>query len=288
MKIYLAEHAGFCFGVRRAIDMALNSTKGEDGKIYTIGPIIHNPQMVKKLEDKGVYVVKHIDELASGSTVILRSHGVTHETLKTLKERGMKIIDATCPFVTRAQQRAAELAEDGYKVVVVGEKNHPEVIGIVSFTHNEAVVFNHDEENREEIIVEITQSQKVGVVAQTTIRTEYLDDLVCQVLPNVKEIRVFNTICSTTLDRQESTKKLAKKVDAMVVVGGYNSANTNRLASICRELDKPTFHIEKAEELDLENFKDYDEIGITAGASTPDWIIEDVIKTLDFGNEKER
>ena len=271
MEIKLADNAGFCFGVRRAIQIALEASQGKHKKIYTIGPIIHNPQMVEKLRQSGISVLKDIEDLKEGDTVIIRSHGVTYDIFEKLVRKEINIIDATCPFVKTAQNHARELDEEGYKVVVVGEKNHPEVIGIVSFAKKGAIIVNHEDK-----LDDLFKFKRIGIVAQTTTRHEYLDKVVCGLLPKVKELRIFNTICDATVERQVSADNLAKKVDLMIVIGSKNSANTRRLFEICKKENPDTLWIETVKDLARipENITT---IGITAGASTPDWIIEKVI-----------
>lgn len=272
-KVLVVEKAGFCFGVRRAIKIASDAAKKSKKRVYTLGPLIHNPQVVEDLTKKGVCVAKDVTGL--NGTVIIRSHGMHPKTLNSIKSRKIKIVDATCPFVKKAQEKAALLHKQGYQVVVVGEKHHPEVQGIVGYAGGEAIVINQNDK-----FPDLSGFKKLGIVAQTTYNFDVFCKLVGKLLKSVKEIKIFNTICNVTADAQKNTLDLAKKVDLMVVVGGHNSANTSRLAELCRELGKKTYHIETAKELDKKWFKKVAKVGVTAGTSTPDWIIQEVVEKI--------
>ncbi|TDX53304.1 bifunctional 4-hydroxy-3-methylbut-2-enyl diphosphate reductase/30S ribosomal protein S1 [Orenia marismortui] len=280
MEIILAEHAGFCFGVNRAMDLALKIGKDKDGKVHTLGPLIHNPQAVKKLEEVDVRVESDIEKITEG-TVIIRSHGVPPEILEQAEKQELEVVNATCPFVKTAQRNAKELMEEGYDVVISGDQDHPEVIAILGYTDNQAIIVQ-DESDFEKL----DNLKKAGVVAQTTQSLERLQKLTAYLLKNVSELKVYNTICTTTGQRQREAARLSKKVDMMIVIGGYNSANTNRLAEICSESGVKTHHIERAEELNKDWFKNIKKVGITAGASTPNWIIKEVLKRMSEIKEK--
>ncbi len=278
MKVLLAKRAGFCFGVKRATQMAFEAA-GRDNKTYTLGPIIHSPQVVNKLEDMGVKVLKSLDSMENG-TIIIRSHGVASGEITEAMQKKLEIIDATCPFVKKAQEHVKSLSDAGYGVVVVGDADHPEVQGIVSYGGEKVFVVGSGEE-----VGKLPRMNKIGIVAQTTQSFENLKNVVSECLVRGAEIRVFNTICDATAVRQEEAKELARHVDCMLVVGGFNSANTRRLAEVCAELQPKTYHIETAEEIDPEWFDGVGKAGVTAGASTPKWIIDEVMNRLDEINK---
>ena len=274
MKISLAKRAGFCFGVKRATQMAFEAAD-RGGQTCTLGPIIHSPQVVQRLEELGVHVVSDAAHL-EGGTVIIRSHGVASEELETAIMKEMEIIDATCPFVKKAQEHVKSLSLAGYDVVVVGDEDHPEVQGIVSYARGRVFVIGSGEEASR-----LPKMAKVGVVAQTTQSFENLKQVVLECLMKGNETRVFNTICDATAVRQEEAKELAKQADCMIVIGGYNSANTRRLAEVCTELQPRTYHIETAQQLNREWFTGVDTVGVTAGASTPKWVIDEVLWQIE-------
>lgn len=273
MEVILAKRAGFCFGVKRATQMAFEAAD-RGGETYTLGPIIHSPQVVQKLREMGVGLLEDLSTLDNG-TIIIRSHGVTAEELEGAISKQLDIVDATCPFVKKAQEHVKSLSLAGYDVVVVGDADHPEVQGIVSYATGKVYVVGSGEE-----AARLPRMGKVGIVAQTTQSFENLKNVVKECLMKGGEIRVFNTICDATAVRQEEAKELAGKVDCMIVIGGFNSANTRRLAEVCRELLPSTYHIETAEELKPAWFTGVAKVGVTAGASTPKWIIDEVIERL--------
>jgi 4-hydroxy-3-methylbut-2-en-1-yl diphosphate reductase len=273
LRIILAEQAGFCFGVKRATQMAFEAA-AKGGDTYTLGPIIHSPQVVQRLEAMGVRVLKNIEEVDTGA-IIIRSHGVTSEELQEADRKELEVVDATCPFVKKAQEHVKSLSQAGYVVVVVGDAEHPEVQGIVSYATGQVYVVGSGEQAES-----LKISGKIGIVAQTTQSFENLKNVVLECLVKGSEIRVFNTICDATAVRQEEAKELAKRVDCMIVIGGYNSANTTRLAQVCAELQPRTFHIETAEQLHREWFDGVDTVGVTAGASTPKWVIDEVLEQI--------
>jgi 4-hydroxy-3-methylbut-2-en-1-yl diphosphate reductase len=275
MNILLAKSAGFCFGVKRATNMAFAAAEG-CRNICSLGPIIHSPQVVEKLAAKGVQVVDRVEEIKE-QKVIIRSHGITAEELAAISKKSLEIIDATCPFVKKAQQHAAALSREGYHLVLVGEEEHPEVQGIVSFAGDGPVTVVATPVDAERL----PRCAKLGVVAQTTQSLGNFQQIVALCLRKSKEVRVFNTICDATSVRQEEAREIAGKVDLMLVIGGYNSANTTRLAVICKELQPNTHHLETADDIDPSWFESIASIGITAGASTPGWLIEQVVKQVE-------
>jgi len=272
VEIIVAEHAGFCFGVKRAVKIAEEEAKESDGKVYTLGPIIHNPQEVERLKSMGVEPAEK--EPSEKATVIIRSHGIPPQKEEELKSKGLKVVDATCPYVKAVHEAVCRLVEEGYFVVIVGEKNHPEVIGTLGYLEKckgKGTVVEEKED-----INEALKYDKVGIVAQTTQNEEFFKEVVGEIALWVKELKVINTICNATSLRQESVRKLAPQVDLMIIIGGKNSGNTRRLYYISKELNPNTFHIETEEELRKEWFKGVKKVGISAGASTPDWIIKRV------------
>jgi 4-hydroxy-3-methylbut-2-enyl diphosphate reductase len=274
MEIFVAESAGYCYGVERALKQAQKAKQSADQDIFTLGPIIHNPQAVNTLIKQGIIPLDDIGEMNEGILVI-RSHGIDPKVIKEAESRGIEVIDATCPFVKKAQQRAAQLVKEGYSVYIVGEKNHPEVVGILAHTDNRAIVI----ESKQDIPKNI--GLKVGVVVQTTQSIENLRAITSYFLEQAVELKVHNTICDATTRRQQDTAKLAREVDVMLVVGGHNSANTARLAEICRFAGVETYQIETAEEIDNSWLLNCEKVGITSGASTPQWLLEDVVKKIN-------
>jgi 4-hydroxy-3-methylbut-2-enyl diphosphate reductase len=274
IQIILAKRAGFCFGVKRATQIAFEAAE-RGGNTFTLGPIIHSPQVVQRLEDMGVKVIDSPSD-QEGGTLIIRSHGVTAEELNEAVQRELEVIDATCPFVKKAQEHVKSLSLAGYEVVVVGDADHPEVQGIVSYASGRVHVVGSGEQ-----AVKLPSMRKIGVVAQTTQSIENLKSVVLACLTKGGEIRVFNTICDATAVRQEEAKELARTVDCMVVIGGYNSANTKRLAEVCAELRPKTHHIETADQLDPQWFAGVSKVGVTAGASTPKWLIDEVMDRIE-------
>ena len=270
MEVILAEHLGFCYGVKRAIEIARQNAS-TDGTSSTLGPIIHNPQMVERLKNEGVGTVSSLDEMEDG-LVIIRSHGVGPKVYEEAESRGLELVDATCPHVKKAQLSAKLLSEEGYTVVIVGEKNHPEVKSIFEWTEQNAYIIETEAE-----VDALPSIGKLGIVSQTTFSGEKFRSIVSCLLEKSREIKILRTICTATDLRQASALELAKKVDVMIVVGGKNSANTSRLAQLCATKCK-TYHIETVAELQDEWLDHVNKIGITAGASTPDWIIKEVYK----------
>lgn len=277
-QVILAESAGFCFGVKIAVDMAKEA--GEKyGGAWTDGPIIHNKQVVSFLESLNVKELKENQQLKAGETVLIRSHGVPPKEERRLKEAGVNVIDATCPFVKKVHEKVRQLVEEGYFIVIIGEHGHPEVIGILGHLEEaggEGIVVS----NMEELIKNLPYKRRIGIVAQTTQNEDFFREAVGYIAENTGEVKIFNTICDATSVRQEEVKKLAPKVNVMIIIGGKHSGNTNRLAQISRALNPNTYHIEKAYELDKKWFENADKIGVSAGASTPDWIINEVVEKI--------
>ncbi|MBL7085970.1 MAG: 4-hydroxy-3-methylbut-2-enyl diphosphate reductase [Candidatus Cloacimonetes bacterium] len=274
MKLEIAANSGFCFGVKRAIQI-VQETIRQNSKVATLGPIIHNPQMVNYLKNRGLCVLDNINEITD-ETIIIRSHGITSYEYKKLLEKEVNIVDATCPFVKKAQKYAQKLTQEGYHLFILGEKNHPEVKALLSYVDDSATVIANPEET-----IKITGKRKFGLIAQTTQSEDKFERLAINLLKECEELNIIKTICNATLLRQKSTMDLSKKVDIMIVIGGKNSANTNRLAEIAKSKGCKTFHIETSNEIKKQWFDDVSKVGITAGASTPKWIIDDVKKELE-------
>jgi len=278
MRVIVAQDAGFCYGVKRATRAAFEAASASGIPVYTLGELIHNPQVVSKLEQAGVRVAETTDEIVEG-LVIVRSHGLPPDVKTALMERGLDILDLTCPTVKAVQSRAEELAREGYQVVIIGDRNHPEVQAIAGYAGPAAIIINDEEEAEA-----IAPTGKLGVVMQTTHAGSSCRKIVAALWDKATEIRVFNTLCSATNRRQEHAVALARQVEAMVVVGGRNSANTGRLAELCRLTGVPTYHVETAADLDDGWFAGVQTVGVTAGTSTPDWVIDEIVKRLNGMN----
>ncbi|UCF78088.1 MAG: 4-hydroxy-3-methylbut-2-enyl diphosphate reductase [Candidatus Eiseniibacteriota bacterium] len=273
MEVSIAKGSGFCFGVKRAIRLAERALEESEGPLYTLGELIHNPQVVGELEKKGLMIAASISDIDRG-TLVIRSHGASEEVIEGAKAKNINVVDATCPFVKKAQEHARSLSESGYRVVVVGDKGHPEVDAIAAGLSDVTVLGTEVEAEH------LKKVEKMGVVAQTTQSVETLSKVVVVLLGKAQELRVYNTICETTFQRQAETMKLAGEVDVMVVVGGKNSANTARLYDISRRRVRRTHWVESASELKREWFKGAVHAGVTGGASTPDWLIREVANRI--------
>jgi 4-hydroxy-3-methylbut-2-enyl diphosphate reductase len=273
MEILVAKTAGFCFGVKRAVNIAFNVSRKKRKGVYTLGPIIHNPQVVERLKEKGIVPIEEIKKKKGIKALIIRTHGIPRYLSEEILSMGCEIIDATCPFVKKAQYYAKLLKEEGYQVVILGEKEHPEVIGLKSYASGDVIVVDGSRPLPR-------LKSKVGIVVQTTQPLAALKRLLSYALEYAKEIKVYNTICNSTALRLKETEYMARKVDVMVVVGGRNSANTTQLAILCKSLSVATYHIETPREIKDKWFKGARKVGITAGASTPGWIIREVEKRI--------
>jgi 4-hydroxy-3-methylbut-2-enyl diphosphate reductase len=263
MRIIIADHAGFCFGVQRSVEMA-ETALGEREELACVGPLIHNRQVVAELEGRGLKVVSAMDEVASATAAMIRAHGTGPAAYEDAQRRGITLIDATCPFVQRAQRAAASLVDEGYQVLVVGERDHPEAQGIVEHSGGRAAVVEDPTE-----IDRLDLSQRVGVVAQTTQSSTKFAEVVAAVVPRARDVKVANTICDATNQRQQAALDVARQVDLMLVIGGRHSANTTRLAEICAASGTATHHIESADEIQREWLRGAERVGVTGGASTP-------------------
>jgi len=273
MDVKTAKYSGYCFGVKRALKLAeeiLKKNQCKKTKIFTLGPIIHNSGVTNKLAKKGLISVENLEKITPGGIFIIRSHGMSPFLVNEIKKKNIKIIDATCPFVKKAQARAEDLSKNGYFVVIVGNRNHPEVMGIKDHVLNKNYAVIKNEADAEKI----SSKKKIGVVVQTTQTIEKLCLITSKLPEKAKELVVFNTICNTTKKRQNSTKKLANSVDIMIVVGGKKSANTTHLVEISKKCSAVTYHIENYKEIKPQWFNNVKKVGISGGASTP---VEDII-----------
>lgn len=275
MKVQLASSYGFCFGVKRAIKIA----EGYENSA-TMGPLIHNKNEIDRLQnDYNVGLYRELKEVKSNDTVIIRTHGIPRDDLKNLRSKDAKIINATCPFVTTPQQIVKKMSEDDYSILIFGDEEHPEVKGVKSYGKNQEDVH---------VILEPSELKninfkydKIATVAQTTKKKEVYLEIVNELILKNKEVRVFNTICDATFENQDAARELSKQVDIMIVIGGKNSSNTKQLHSICLENCENSYLIENATELNESWFQDRNLCGITAGASTPDWIIQQVVNEIE-------
>ncbi|MHB8793765.1 MAG: 4-hydroxy-3-methylbut-2-enyl diphosphate reductase [Thermoleophilia bacterium] len=264
MKILVSQRGGYCYGVQRALDIAHRAASDSPGPIKTMGPIIHNPGVVRELAEAGVSPVEDLEGI-TGGTVILRTHGVTPAVISDAKGRGLVIVDATCPYVKVAQEKASFLGEQGYLTIILGEHEHPEVVALVANAGKKTVVV----ENVDELDMDAVHGKRVGVVVQTTQASTNLAALASRLAPACRELLIYNTMCNATQKCQDEALSLARQADAVVVIGGRNSANTTRLSQLCREVQEKTYHIEDVSELLPEWFEGANTVAITAGASTP-------------------
>ena len=278
-KIVVAKTAGFCMGVKRAVDMIMEVLEKGEGPVYTYGPLIHNPQVTELLAKKGVIIIddKRIPE---EGTVVIRAHGIDPETQKRLEEAPINLCDATCPYVIKVQRITSKYAKREYTVVIIGDKGHAEVESYLGYAEGKGVVIESIDELSHTF--EKMQGDRYCVVAQTTQDGEKFNKIVLALKEKAKvKLEIHNTVCNATSMRQREAVELAEKVDAMVVVGGRNSANTLRLFDNCQDTGTPTYFVERASELNLKELSKYNTIGITAGASTPQEVIKEVVDYIE-------
>jgi ribosomal protein S1/(E)-4-hydroxy-3-methyl-but-2-enyl pyrophosphate reductase len=282
LKIIIAEHMGTCYGVKKALKAA-EKFADKDMDVYTLGPLIHNRQVVEKLDKRGIKSIETLDAI-DGGTVIIRSHGVPPEIHGQAAQKVVELVDATCPFVRKIQEKVKEYYGRGYQIIIVGDAGHPEVKGVNGWCDYSAIILDNPENAKE-----LEQYEKVCVVAQTTIPSDLWETMKPILEKKGEEAIFFNTICNATHLRQQAAVDLSQKVDAMLVIGGRHSSNTQKLFMLCKEHCISTYHIETAEELPLDIIKGVETLGITAGASTPDWIIKEVIdKMTEMDNMKQQ
>jgi (E)-4-hydroxy-3-methyl-but-2-enyl pyrophosphate reductase len=274
VEIIVAKNAGFCFGVTRALELVARAADDRSRLVHTLGPLIHNPQEIARLDARGVRQVRSLDEVNEGA-VVLSAHGVDPKVEEAARARGLPVIDATCPFVKRAHDHIRTLADEGYAVVILGDRGHREVEGLAARVGGKAEIVTSSEEADQ-----LPFRRRYGLVVQTTQRSAALREVAGVLAERCRELRVFNTICEATVRRQESARELAEMADVMIVVGGRNSANTRRLHEICASTGTPTHHVETADEVTAGWLRGARRVGVTAGASTPDWIIGQVVQRL--------
>jgi 4-hydroxy-3-methylbut-2-enyl diphosphate reductase len=274
VEIIVADNAGFCFGVKRALELVARAAEDHSRPVYTLGALIHNPQEIARLEARGVHRAESLEEVPGGA-VILSAHGTDPSVAEAARARGLEVIDATCPFVTRAHGHIEELSQQGYAVVILGDPGHREVEGLAARAGGKAEIVSSAAEAEK-----LPARERCGLVVQTTQRPEALRAVAGALAERCRELRVYNTICEATAKRQESARELAERVEIVIVVGGRNSANTKRLQEICAATGTPTHHVETAAELDPSWVAGKERVGVTAGASTPAWIVEEVVGRL--------
>ncbi len=277
MEVRLAKTAGFCFGVRRAVDTVYEQVEQAEGPIYTYGPIVHNETVVQELEEKGVKVLNSEEELKSltSGTVIIRAHGVGEKVYELLKQQGVNLVDATCPFVKKIHRIARKEEANGRHILIIGNAKHPEVEGIRGWCEKPAYVVESLEEAEN---FALPMGEKLCIVSQTTFNYNKFQDIVEIISKKGYDIIVLNTICSATEERQTEAREIASDVDAMIVIGGSHSSNTQKLFEICKKECENTYYIQSLDDLDLKTSQSIRCVGITAGASTPNKIIEEVQK----------
>ena len=277
MKVVVAEKCGFCHGVRNAISVAEKTLMQQidENPVYSLGPIIHNKDEVERLAKIGLKTVVQMQEIQSG-TVLIRSHGAAPEQIDKLREKGLNIVDATCILVKKVQHIAREFASDGYEVVIIGDEDHPEVQAVMGCAKVVVVIANESDLHK------LPQNARLGIVSQTTQNPEHFGKVLGAIgHSNFSELKVINTLCRESIKRQESAVQLCRRVDIMFVLGGLESANTRQLAELCKKYNNQTFHLQNWNELDKNILSGKNIAGITAGASTPDWIIAEFAKKLE-------
>ncbi len=276
MQVLLANEYGFCFGVERAVDM-VEEAIGEGDTVRSLGPLIHNEQEMQRLGKFGVTTISEPVQIKRGETAVIRAHGVTPQVQRELEEKASKVVDATCPFVTRVQKLASRAAEQDRHVVIVGSPDHPEMIGVKGYAPDHAFIVRDESE-----VAELPRLRNPLVVSQTTIKVKTFFDTAEAVRSKTDdEVQIVNTICSATKDRQEAARALAGMVDAFYIIGGRHSSNSVKLLGVCKEQCEKSFLIETEEEIDPNDLVGAERVGVTAGASTPEWLIQKVVKHLE-------
>lgn len=274
MEVVVARKAGACYGVSRALQIAEQVSAQAQKPVYTLGPLIHNPRVIASLEARGVTAVDDPLDAADGSAIIMRAHGVTPALESHAADAGLQVVDATCPYVKKVHKAVERLERDGFRVVIVGEAGHPEVEGTRGHGHDVLVLGSAQEAKG------LEYARRIGVVVQTTLSREVLREVVAALIGRCEELRIVDTICEATSERQQAAVELAQTVDVMVVVGGRGSANTRHLHDLCKEVLDATYHVESAEELESVWFEGAQRVGVTAGASTPASHIDSVCKII--------
>lgn len=281
MIIYKASESGFCYGVKRSIDLIERLRKENPEEIiYTFGPIIHNEYVVEKLKEKNVFPIIKETELKNikkNSIIVIRSHGVGKNVIENLKKAGYQVYEGTCPFVKRVHRNGLQLQKEGYTVILIGEKNHPEVQGISATLQNKVIIINDENEIEK---LKNDKGEKIGIIIQTTQEYQKVNNIIKKIFEKFKEIKIFNTVCNATYLRQKYAAMLSKKVDLMIIIGSKGSGNTKRLFEVCKKNIDNCFLLSDINEINNIEFKDIKKIGISAGASTPDWLIKNFIEKI--------
>lgn len=269
MDIKIADKCGLCYGVKRALQIAMETRKSHDGAVVTLGHLIHNPQVIADLEAHKVFSIETPDE-GNPSTVIIRSHGVSPDIYDTLRDRNIRIVDATCPIVKKIQHRVENLANKGEEIIIVGSRTHPESEGLIGYSRGKGTIIENAEQASK-----LPVKKRRSVLAQSTQDLDCLRSVVGELLIRTEELQVFNTICDSTLTRQKSTCELAKEVDTLFIIGGRKSSNTNKLFNLSKKIQPNTYFIESADQITLEMLKNSKKIGLSGGASTPPEAIQE-------------
>lgn len=283
MEVLLADEYGFCFGVERAVDMVEDALQ-EGDTVRSLGPLIHNEQEMQRLGTQGVTTISDPVQIGRGETAVIRAHGVTPDVQRELEEKASKVVDATCPFVTRVQKLAARAAAADRHVIVVGSPDHPEMIGVKGYAPNHAFVIRDESE-----VASLPKLRRPLVVSQTTIKAKtFFDTAEAVRLKTDDGVEVVNTICSATRDRQDAARALAGMVDAFYIIGGRHSSNSVKLLAVCKEQCEKSFLIETEDEINPQDIAGAERVGVTAGASTPEWLIQRIVKHLEnLGKQNE-
>jgi 4-hydroxy-3-methylbut-2-enyl diphosphate reductase len=278
MRVKLAASRGFCFGVEDAVEIAEQAVSQHGpGRVVALGPLIHNPQVVDHLEQKGLRQSGDLDTVQTDDVVLIRSHGASPDTMHRIAERGLRVVDATCVLVQRAQQAVTQLHEEGYHVVLIGDPNHPEVRGVVGYAPNVTVI-----DRGCDLEAALPFRERLGIVAQTTHSPEHVAEMVAEILKRpYREVKIINTLCLEVTRRQEAAVALAQEVDVMFVLGGLHSANTKEISRLCREAGCETYHLETCDQFNPKMIEGKTVAGVTAGASTPEWIVSDFVGRLE-------
>jgi len=284
MQVRLASSRGFCFGVEDAIEIAESAVdRYGPGRVVALGPLIHNKQVVNKLEQAGLVQSGELETVETSQTVLIRSHGAPPETFEIARERGLNVVDATCVLVKRAQDVVKQLHEEGYHVVMIGDPNHPEVRGVIGYAPNVTVI-----DRGADLEQALPYRERLGIVAQTTHSPEHVADMIAEILKRpYREVKIVNTLCLEVTRRQEAAIALAKEVEVMFVLGGLHSANTQEVARLCREAGCETYHLETWEQFDPSMIRGKIVAGVTAGASTPEWVIAEFARKLEASDASE-
>jgi len=284
MEVIVAENCGLCYGVKRALRIATETRNKKKGKVFTLGDIIHNPQVVADLKKQGIEPLENLDDLQEG-TVIIRSHGVSPKIYTLLTQRNVKIVEATCPIVKKIQRLVERLAKKKEEIILVGNKNHPEIKGLIGYSKKKGIIVENIAQARS-----LPHKKKRAVLAQSTQDLHLFEKIAATLIERTKELEVYNTICLSTQTRQKSTSKLASQVDTLFIVGGKNSSNTNKLFHISKKILANTYFVEKADEITPKILKGADRIGISGGASTPPEAIEEAVAKIknSFKHQRRR